>query len=400
MAEQKDRERSRDHRSRDLGAPPLQRSARPPAATAADIDRVLRAISGLSDQIQAIGDRTAATEIRLDELAADLGDMREVQEAQAQTVPSVCSRTDKVEAKLAEAPQFEDLGNIVVRLRALEERPQHSSSEWPRASQASTRSGPTTPPSGARTPVPPKRNPYEADATIVRLVADKPVPRDAVESRVAEFVREAGLADRKLQVRGAFLGQRHLLRVTGTDESADAKTLVQSLRLADNTWKTPLITTPDGESVGIHLYSDRPQAERARRGEAMRALRIIQAEGIPDAVAHGRDGLVARGWTPLAKVEFDAATSKTRTVLYAEAVRAAGADPGVIQRRLDDEEDRPRPGDSHGEDPQATPGAQGPAPTPQSAEADAKEPQPAPSQPPLAQADEDMGESPMAQPVS
>lgn len=105
----------------------------------------------------------------------------------------------------------------------------------------------------------------------------------------------------------------------------------------------------------------------------MRVLRIIQSEGITDAVAHGRDGLVARGWTPLAKVDFDVATAKTRTVLYADAVRTAVADPGIIQRRIDDENDRPRP-DAHAAaaDPQATPGARSSEATPPDAEAAAK----------------------------
>lgn len=169
-------------------------------------------------------------------------------------------------------------------------------------------------------------------------------------------MREANLAGRTIQVRGAYLGQRHLLRVTGKDETADAKALVQSLHLPDGSWKTPLITSPDGASVGIHLYLDRPQAERARRGEAMRVLRIIQPEGIPDAMAQGRDGMVARGWTHLAKVDYDVASATTRTTLNAEAVRAADADPGIIQRRINDTEDRPRPEEHREGDSQATPG--------------------------------------------
>lgn len=140
----------------------------------------------------------------------------------------------------------------------------------------------------------------------------------------------------------------------------------------------------------------------------MRVLRIIQAEGIPDAVAHGRDGLVARGWTPIAKVEFDVATSKTRTMLYADAVRAAGADPGVIQRRINDENDRPRPdAPAGGADPQATPGAQSSGTTPHVVDEASKSSPSAPSQPPLAPpsqgdepaADVAMGDSPMDQPV-
>lgn len=127
-------------------------------------------------------------------------------------------------------------------------------------------------------------------------------------------------------------------------------------------------------------------------------LRIIQAGGIPDAIAHGRDGLVARGWTPLAKVDFEVAIAKTRTTLYAEAVRAAGADPGVIQRRIDDEEDRPRPDEHQSTDPQATPGAQSSA-TPPEAGGAAKHSPVAPTSPPPAQPDEDMGDAPMADPV-
>lgn len=174
MAEQKDRDISRDHRGRDVAAPPPQRSARRPTATAADIDRVLGAIGGLSDQLQAIGERTAAAEIRIDELGADLGDMREAQEAQAKTVASLCSRAEKVEAALAEALPFED---IVARLRVLEERPPARCDglasdvtvvhpEW--THHASIRR------SDAHFL---EENLYEADPTIIRLVADKQARR-------------------------------------------------------------------------------------------------------------------------------------------------------------------------------------------------------------------------------
>lgn len=393
MAEDKDRDRSRDHRGRDLAPSSAQRSARPPTATSADIERVLGAIGGLSEQIQAIGVRTAATELRIEEMAADIGDMREVQEATAHTVASLCSRTEKIETALAEAPPFDD---IAARLRALETRPLPSAPPWRRPSQTSTPSGPTTPPSGGRTP--PQRNPYEADPTIIRLVADKPVPRDAVTKRVEELLGEANLIDRKVQVRGAYLGQRHLLRITGKNETEDAKALVQSLRLPDGTWMTPLIHSPEGSSVGIHLYPDRPQAERARRGEAMRVLRIIQAEGVADAVAHGRNGLVAKGWTPLAKVDYDVATGATRTTLHVEALRAAGGEPGIIQRHVDDSEDRPRPGDPQDHDPQATPVEPNPAPTRRSASASRTTPT-TPFQTAQAQQAKPMDDSTMAQPV-
>lgn len=93
MAEQKDR----DARERDASgtAAPL-RSTRPPPATAADIDRVLGAIGGLSTQlrevrgaVETLSDRTQATEISLDELPADLGDILDAQDAQAQVVSDI-----------------------------------------------------------------------------------------------------------------------------------------------------------------------------------------------------------------------------------------------------------------------------------------------------------------------
>lgn len=127
-------------------------------------------------------------------------------------------------------------------------------------------------------------------------------------------------------------------------------------------------------------------------------LRIIQAEGIPDAVAHGRDGLVAKGWTPLAKVDFDVAAGAARTTLHVEAVRAAGADPGIIQRRIDDSEDRPRHDEQQEQDPKATPVGPGPAVV-QADEDDSRRTLLASPQPNLVQEDADMGDETMAQPV-
>lgn len=95
-------------------------------------------------------------------------------------------------------------------------------------------------------------------------------------------------------------------------------------------------------------------------------------------------------------------------MLYADAVPVARADPGVIQRRINDEHDRPRPdARADGTDSQATLGAQSSGTTPDDVEAAAKPSPSALSQPLLAQptpseepaADDAMGDSPMAQPV-
>lgn len=87
------------------------RSTRPPTATAADIDRVLGAIGDLRTQledvrgaVEVLGDHTQATEIRLDELAGDLSDIHDSQDAQAQVVAEIRSRTDRIDTILAEPP--------------------------------------------------------------------------------------------------------------------------------------------------------------------------------------------------------------------------------------------------------------------------------------------------------
>lgn len=201
------------------------------------------------------------------------------------------------------------------------------------------------------------------------------------------------------------MGERHLVRVVGKDEAADAKALVQSLKLHGN--ETPLLTTPDSGSVALRLYPDGPRAERARRAEAMRVLRSMQEEGIKDAVAHCTAALVARGWSPLARAEHDVATGKTRAALFVEAIREAGSDLGIIKRRIDDLEDRPWPTPAGpGADPQAPPGAPSSSSPPlDDAQRDAP-PLLSPTQPLLARAsaseamvDDDMGDPPMAQPV-
>lgn len=188
MAEQRDRDRSKDGLGREgTGAPTVLRSARPAPATAADIDRVLGAIGGLNGNIDAmhgelqevhggvdsLGERTQATEIRLDELSADIGDIRDAQDAQAQVVAEIRSRTYRLETVLAEAPRFDE---IVMWLQALETRPALSMSAWTKAPRTSTPSGPTTPASGTQTPVPPQKNPHETDPTIVRLAAGRDTP--------------------------------------------------------------------------------------------------------------------------------------------------------------------------------------------------------------------------------
>lgn len=54
----------------------------------------------------------------------------------------------------------------------------------------------------------------------------------------------------------------------------------------------------------------------------MRVLRLLQEEGVDDAAPHGRDGLVARGWTTLARAEFEVATGEAWTTLFREASQA------------------------------------------------------------------------------
>lgn len=134
------------------------RSTRPSAATSADIERVLGAIGGLSTQpqevrgaVETLGDRTQATEIRLGELSAEMNDFRDMQDSQAHVLAEV--------RVLAKAPKFDKFEELSKRLRELEERPLAAPPTWPRASRSSTPSGPTTPPSGARTPPPPTTKP-------------------------------------------------------------------------------------------------------------------------------------------------------------------------------------------------------------------------------------------------
>lgn len=59
-------------------------------------------------------------QIWMDELASDIGDIRDAQDTQAQVVAESRHRADRFETVLAEAPPFDE---IVKRPKALEERP-------------------------------------------------------------------------------------------------------------------------------------------------------------------------------------------------------------------------------------------------------------------------------------
>lgn len=263
---------------------------------------LLNAISALGANL---GGRLNSVEEAINTHSGQLGELQRRAERQEGTTAALLRRVEAIEARPTPTP---------------------------------TSSAPSSQTSAGTATLHSSRDLFAVDATIVRINTPTIVSGKAVWDIMQRYIAKAGVPQTSTSFVGPTtddrLAKRFVLRCTDASQAAaqHAKDIVSALRRPDGTYDHPTIHAPTGADIQVYIALDESIAAISRKRTTKSVFRAIEQMGKADGVsAAPPDGIIAKDWSALVEIRYDAARRQPAISWHDEAICDANIDPDALR---------------------------------------------------------------------